>query len=214
MKDNKYIDSKLYTTYIFNQKNPYYLSIPKESFDTYELYISFPNNNNKTKIKELNDILIKTNPKVIHLICNLNREEIDEFSTYNDNKTNLYKMLQKKIYKMLANTYDFLKKKNLKIALPVKMIKQDDSDTKLINWLEIDDKNLFKGIKYQKIKNNYNELIFSGTKAIPFINIPKENNTKVKKLSKNSNGYSKICFIIIATAWIIIGISIFSLIIK
>lgn len=210
MKDNTYINTVLYTIYKFQNKNPYYLTIPKTEQDEYELYVSFrQEKTSKAKIKELNDILVRTNNKAIHLICNIKKTDIDEFSTYNDNKVALYKLLQKRIYRQLAKTYDYLKDKNIKVKIPVFFIKQNNNDTKLINWLEIDDHKLIKGLKYEKIRKAYNELIFSGTMVIPFLNNKENRNTEI--ITKTYTKYYILLTIIIA---LIVGIGIANLLIK
>ncbi len=183
MSETPYINGSLYQTYRFNPKKPFYLTIPKADFDEYELFISFPDEGeaNPAKIKEMNDILIRTHKNAIHLICNIKRSDINEFSEYNDNKVALYQRLQNKLFRILASTYDYLKKQNKKIKIPITAIKQNDGDTKLINWLEIEAPRLIKSVDFKKIRRAYNENIFSGTMAIPFINHSPARSNKQKR---------------------------------
>ena len=210
-----YINDSLYKTYRFNDKNPFYLTIPNEPFDEYELYLSFPDENpNPAKIKQLNDIIIRTNPQAIHLICNIKRSNIDEFGEYNDNRVALYKQLQRRLFGILASTYEYLKKKNKAIKIPIQAIKQNDADTKLINWLEIERPSLIKGIDYSKIKKAYNANIFSGTMAIPFIT-KKDSAPKVRRrLWQREKGYTKFHLVLTLVGSLIFGITIAKLLIK
>ena len=234
--NNIYSNNPLFTMYVFHDDITYYLSIPKEEYKEYEIFVSFPSKdinslNGKDKaeeIRRINDMLIRIKPNTIYLLCCLSRNEIEEFASYNDNKTNLYKRLQHKFLKVLSKSFDELKNKTIKF--PISLIKQDEFDSKFIDWLEINMNSYLKSSKLLEIKQAYYDLIFnettvfnpidsssgtSNTKSDSPSTVSKEN-IKVKKLVPPSQkGFTTIHAIYLTISLsLIIGISIAYLLIK
>ena len=234
--NNIYSNNPIYTMYVFHNDITYYLSIPKEEYNEYEIFVSFPTKdinsltgkNKVEEIRRINDMLIRTKPNAIYLLCCLSNNELEEFASYNDNKTNLYKKLQQNFFKSLSHAFDELK--NKKIKFPVNLIKENEFDSKLIDWLEIDMSTYLKSIKFNDIKQAYYDLIFNETMAFKPIDsssgtpntrtggpitVAKEN-VKVKRLVPSSKkGFTTIHAIYLTIFLsLIIGISIAYLLIK
>ena len=220
IRQKPYIVHSLYNVYALANNN--FLAIPKSLHDEYELYVGFPTidlkkastEDKQTEVRKLADLLSKINNHAIYLLCNINKEMIAEFAIYNDTKIGLYGALREKTYEYLQNAYNFLDKYNYKIKLPINVVKQNNDDTKLIDWFEVNYSKLIKGIKYEKLKSIYNELIFSGTMALPFLKTPKPEKTKVKVRRRNHYGYTKIYLLLTLAISLIFGIEIAYLLIK
>ena len=230
MEKNKkvYLTNSKYTIYEFQDDTKYYLSIPKEKQEDYQIFVSFPNKDidslkpedKEQEIRSINDMLIKTEPNAIYLLCCLSKNEIEEFASYNDSSSSFYKRLQHKVLKTLSKTFDNLK--NITYIFPVCLIKQNEFDSKLIDLLEINAGSYLKSIKLTDIKQNYYDLIFNETMAFQPIDptsggptISKDN-VKVKKLIPPSKkGFTTIYNISLTILLsLIIGIGIAYLLIK
>lgn len=209
-----YMQNNKYTVYKLSEKDTsYYLSIPKKIDNKSNLFLCFPNEELKEQqIKAINDMLIKIDQNSVFLLCNISWEDINEFSIYNDGKVNLYRKLHNKILSVIRSSFNILNDMGTEIKTPITAIKQNDKDSKLIDWLEINLGKNIKSIKYSTIKKKYNDIIFNETSAFPIIN----NDTKTKKLVLDSkSGFSNVISLsLLLFISFVIGIGITYLILK
>lgn len=226
----------------------YYLCIPLNHTETYEMFIGFPKKDLKglpkeeikDEIREISDMIHTINKSGIYAIPTIDLSELEEAAKDNDNK--LYNELLKKIQSMTFDINNNLSKTdihNQSIHQVISIIKQTESDTLFINWLEMNMPNFIHGITLDELKKAYYSKIISGkvhnneydkknimedpTKEINEnqneLTNTKEN-SKVRRLvppkdNNNYHGFNSIQFIILTLIIsLIAGISIGYLIIK
>lgn len=155
-----------YTIYQFNNKNAqnYFLSVPDEYVENYQLFIGFPNKDLKDKpqkeiieeFKEMNNLLNGINKEGIYIIPDISPKELEEAAKENDNKK--FNQILNKLTPMISEAYQTLisyntAKKN--IDQVTNFIKKTESDRKFVDWLEINMPNFIHGITYEEIKKQY-----------------------------------------------------------
>lgn len=149
--------------YTIYRNNQYFLCIPKEYNSFYHVFMSFPtkdlhNLNEEELIKEIRKIADSINAiykngiyvlpiiPLIHLIEAANENDDKE---YNKILNNIIQPITYDIYKMFSSP-------QTKVSQIIKMIKQNDIDTKLIGWLSMKlSNNFIKEITFEE--NNQEE---------------------------------------------------------
>lgn len=196
-KESEY---KIYELYN-NKAESYYLTIPNNDIDTFEIYVAFPKKDISSlsqeeiinEIKEINDLVIKSNPSSIYILPNIKVSELTDAANENDFK--LYNELLSHIHTTLSDTYDKIgKHKNIKQKIT--FIKQTNSDSKFINWLETNMNNYINSISINSLKRNNTK----EKEEIKSNNILEQTNPKTKKLTPeklNNHGFSNFINIIL-----------------
>lgn len=202
--------------YIICSNKNYYLCIPKEESDFYHIFMSFSmlnlkKLNEEELIYEIRKIADSVNSSYSNGICVLpiiNPSILKEAANENDDK--LYnEILNKYIHPVTADLYNKFQHNNTNVSQKIKMIKQNDVDSKLIGWLSLKLGNDFiKEILFESPKvesDNAVELMESMFKAngnsLIFVDYT---NNKKKRYNESydtlqpvfSPGFSKLGFII------------------
>lgn len=208
-----------FNNYFRNASGNFYLSVPDDYVENYQLFLRFPNKDLKDvpakeiieDFKKMNDLLQGINKEnAIYILPDISPNELEEASKENDNKKfneilNKLKLMIPVAYQALTG-YNTAKKS---IEQVIEFVKKTESDRKFVDWLEINMPNFIHGITYEELKKQYYERtkyanIFdkpleekNPDESIPKIN--SENGTyeqtktnakvKVKKLTPRSNNY-------------------------
>lgn len=149
----------------------YYLCIPDNHTETYEMFIGFPKRDLRglskeeiaDDIREINDMIHAINKSGIYAIPNIDLAELEEAAKDNDDK--LYNELLRKIQSMTFDINNKLNKDdihNQSIHQVISIIKQTESDTKFINWLEMNMPNFIHSVTLDKLKKAYYSKVISG----------------------------------------------------
>lgn len=158
-----------YTIYQFQNKNAYnyFLSIPDQYANHYQMFIGFPkkdlkNSSKKDIINEIDDIkkmITSLNKDGIYLLPDIPISELEQAALENDGKK-YNKLLTEIINPMIFETYQTLSSYNTAertINQVIILVKQTESDRKFIDWFEINMPNFIHGITYEEIKKYYYE---------------------------------------------------------
>ena len=215
-----------------NDSLTYYLSMPNKDINTCQIYLGFPTlemsildkEQEIAEISRLSDIIHKINPNGLYLFCNLPYGELHEASNDNDNR--LYTILLNKLHLITKDLYDTVSiNNNVTINPQIYGIKQNNDDTKFIDWLEIQLNGFINGVTYKSLAKSYKKEITSqddgnsdlGTKTMDG-NINTKSSGKAKKLVKpntSRKGFSSFPFILlILSISLVLGISFAYLLIK
>ena len=156
-----------YSIYQFGNVNAYnyYLAIPNEYNSTYQLFIGFPQKEFKyTKkediIKEIDDIkkmVSAMNKDGIYVLPDIPLEKLKDAAKENDNKK-FSQLLNNTIQPIISDIYLRIKSydnASRTVDQLIYFVKQSESDTKFVQWLEINLPNFVKGISYNEIKKYY-----------------------------------------------------------
>lgn len=155
-----------YTIYQFRvDKYNYFLAIPDEYTDTYQMFIGFPKKDFKDTpkdeiISEIDDIkkmIAGINKNGIYIIPDIPLDMLYEASLENDNKK-FEQILNDVIKPIIQDAYTIMKdygSKDRTINQVINWIKQTESDTKFIQWIEINMPNFAYGITIDDLKNYY-----------------------------------------------------------
>ena len=166
--DNYSLYAKTDTYSIFqcdNDKSNYYLAIPNEPTDAYQLFVGFPQNDFRYSKKEdiineihnVKKIIPSINKNGIYILLDIPLDRLEDAALENDNKM-FSKLLNNTIQPLISDVYLKLKQydSNEKtIDQLIYFVKQSNNDTKFIQWLEINLPNFIRGISYDEIYNNY-----------------------------------------------------------
>lgn len=232
----------------------YFLCIPDNQVDNYELFIGFPKKDLKElpkdevieEIKGINDMVYSLNNNAIYALPSIDVTELEEAALENDNKRS-YNQLFRKVQSMTVDINKKISSINnheQSINQVITIIKQTESDSKFIQWLEMNMPNFIHGITLSELRNHYyannqpekvdgpvlekEEIMdIPVEKEINYEVLNKEENdqskdntnNKVRKLvpqKKNNNfGFSNMSFILmVLTISLLVGISIGYLIIR
>jgi len=229
--DNLFFQNEKYSIYKCNINNlSYYLSMPNIDVSEYQMFIGLPTEN----------IINLENDKISDIINNINnfipdtyingilvlpciKDTVIEEAAY-ENDRRLYTKLFNKIHAITNDVYNKFTENNIKLKEKIFFIKQNDNDSKFIDWLEINMNGFIESIDCKKkqiyfvndtnqdddssITNNNNNTNSNGNDY---------NNVKIKKLTskKKNSGFSTFSFIIfVLITSIFLGINIASLFIK
>lgn len=204
-----------YSIYELNANNSltYYLSMPNKDINNCQLYLGFPtlemntydNELTITEINKMAEIIHKINPNGIYLFCNLPFNELYEASNDNDDK--LYGILFNKLHIITKDAYDAISTNNDVFVNPkILAIKQNNIDTKFVDWLEIRLNDFIDGITYKSLLRELTTIQDDGnsdfgTRSNNGGSITNtKSDVKVKKLVKpqtGRKGFSSFAFIIL-----------------
>ena len=147
---------KNYTIY---KNNAYYICIPAYPCNFYHIFMGFSNKDLNSlpeselleEIRKISDSVNISYPNGIYVLPIINSKLYNEATTENDDR--LYnKLLINIIQPITYNIYSLLSTQNMRVSQTIKMIKQNDQDSKLIGWLSIKLGNTF--IKEITFNNN------------------------------------------------------------
>ena len=155
-----------YTIYQFSNANSnYFLSIPDEYADTYQLFVGFPEKDLQyvpkkdivAEIDKIKKMVSAMNKDGIYVLPDIPLEELKEAAKENDNKK-FDKLKNNRIQPIISDIY--LRIKNFDNAQRtvdqlIYFIKRTESDTKFVQWVEISLPNFVKGITYEQLKRYY-----------------------------------------------------------
>ncbi len=205
----------------------YYLSIPNRNFDYCQLYLGFAKNDLNSPDKEtiineittITDIVFGNDTEAIYIHLNIPNNRLTEAANVNDNF--LYEQLLSTIHQITSNCYQTINENNnVTISNTLYLIKQDNEDIKLINWLELRLNNFVVGIDINKLKANIQTNEGGGTpkgfSGNGIANTNTKNNVLVKKLvppKAGKHGYTTFTLIVLIIA-IILGIGLAYLLIR
>ena len=164
-KQNGFEFAKLngYTIYQFTNTdaNKYFLAVPDEYVGTYQIFVGFPqrdlrNASRDEIISEINGIremISAINRDGIYVLPDIPLEELENAANKDD-----FSLLLKKVQAIISDCYLRLKNFNNSkdtIDQLIRFVKQSETDSKFIMWLEINFPNFTKGISYDEIKKYY-----------------------------------------------------------
>ena len=200
-KENLYAKENNYNIYelVTNKENTpilYYMCTPNNKpKSNINIYIGFPNINltNSSKedidneIKEIADMTSSIDNSSIYLMCNIDYKKIKEAA--NDNDNIMYNDILNDLSAITHNAYEIINKENdKKINQVITAIKQNENDSKLIDWLELKLNGFIDNIKIKDLRKKYYDIVIMNTSIINLdeINesIKKDNNTTLNNNSK------------------------------
>ena len=132
---------KNYTIY---KTNTYYICIPAYPCNFYHIFMGFSQKDlinlpEEELIKEIRTISDSVNfsyPNGIYVLPIISPKLYQEATSENDDR--LYnKLLNTIIQPVTFNIYSLLSSQNTRVSQTIKMIKQNDNDTKFVGWLSI-----------------------------------------------------------------------------
>ncbi len=202
-----------------NDSLTYYLSMPNKDIDSCQLYLGFPTldmsildkNQFTEEISRFSKVIHTVNPNGLYIFCNLQYNELHEAS--NDNDDRLYTILLNKLHLITKDVYDAVSiNNNVTINPQIYAIKQNNDDTKFIDWLEIRLNGFITSLNGKKLLKEYSSISKNnvldetgnsdfGTRGFSgdgFSNT--KSDVKVKKLVKpqsGKKGFSSFAFIIL-----------------
>lgn len=220
-----------YTVYA---NNGYYMCISDLDNDNYQLFIGFtekdlnslPKEEIIMEIRKISQLINSVNSSGIYVLPVISPLELEQAASENDDKK-FNDLMTQKIQPITNEIYTRLKSKNKNLHYVINMVKQNDTDRKFIDWLDMklmrDGIDYIQDIEYEKLKENYqrNQKVVSldrevalaqdnvhtsGIKPIDRtyenIEAPSKSNQLVRRLVKpnqqvNSSGFSNIGFIVI-----------------
>lgn len=130
------------TNYTIYQNNNYYICLPNKYCTFYHLFMGFSFKDlNKLSEEELikeirliGDSVNVAYPNGIYVLPIINPDLLIEATNENDDR--LYnKILNKKIQPITHEVYSLFSNRNTQVSPVIKMIKQNNMDTKLIGWI-------------------------------------------------------------------------------
>ncbi len=130
--------------YLICSNKNYYLCIPKEECDFYHVFMSFSMLELKKlseeelvyEIRKIADSVNATYKNGICVIPIIKPSILKEAANENDDK--LYNdILNKYIHPITSDIYSKFQNYNMSVSQTIKMIKQNDIDTKLVGWLSL-----------------------------------------------------------------------------
>lgn len=130
--------------YSIFQFNNYYLCMPKEDSNFYHVFMGFsdkdlPNLQKDELIKEIRKIGDSINiayKNGIYVLPIILPKKLKEAATENDDRS-YNKILNNIIQPITYEVYSLLSSKKLRVSQTIKMIKQNDIDKKLVNWISL-----------------------------------------------------------------------------
>lgn len=147
----------------------YFLCIPNDYVDTYQLFVGFPKKDlryapKREIVEEINEIakmLAAINKNNTYLLPNIPVAELEDAAKENDNKK-FSRILNTQVQPMLyeANrvlrSYDTAERT---VNQVINFVKQTESDTKFIQWLEINLPNFIHGVTYDELRKYYYDMV-------------------------------------------------------
>ena len=157
-----------YTIYQFNNKydQNYFISVPDEYLESYQLFLSFPDKDLKEKpqkeiiqeFEQMNALLKGINRNGIYMLPDISPNELIEATKENDFKK--FNQVLNKLKPMIYEAYQTLINYNTakkSINQVIEFVKKTESDRKFVDWLEINMPNFVYGITYDELKKQYYE---------------------------------------------------------
>lgn len=244
INDNLFIQDENHLIYKYDINNiSYYLCIPSNKYDSYQMFVAFPTKNinglDKDEISNLINNVNTTTSSIsknsILVIPCIDYSLLEEAAHENDHR--LYVRLFNKIHEITNNVYKKIVKENSKLEQVIIFIKQNSNDSKFIDWLEINMNGFIKGMNFNnnlsyQFEDNSSLGIddtlqdddwttYGSRGGIGSTNNEKtisNSNIKTKKLAppkKRSSGFSTFTFItLVLTISTLLGIGIGYLLIK
>ena len=130
--------------YSIYMNDNYYLCFPNGNNNFYHVFISF-STTNLTKlsneelileIRRISDSIYSIYNNVVYIIPIIEPSILEEVSSENDDR-GYNKLLKKYIQPVTLSVYGKLISKNYYVSQIIKMIKQNDVDTKIVGWLSM-----------------------------------------------------------------------------
>lgn len=137
--------------------NIYYLCIPNNNEIEYEIFCglnkdNIPNDEIVNNVCNIYDKITKDKKNIIYVGTIIEIANLMEAASDNDGK--LYNILLDRIHQTVKHAYEnIIKEKLAAISNIITMVKQDEDDTKFINWLESNMPSLIHSVSLRS--NNY-----------------------------------------------------------
>lgn len=209
----------------------YYLCVPNQIVEIYQLYVGFPKSNlmNCSKdevineIKNVYDHIYKKYNASLYALPNIDSREINEAASENDHK--LYANLFDKIQSMTADINNIMNKNKNKLNQVISFVKENESETKFVDWLEIKLPKFIQGVnisRKKKVNNTSTDTldsvsVNSSKSVVMDTPVITNNNVKTKKLTPKgkTTGFSSLSILtLILSISLVVGIAISYLMIK
>ena len=130
--------------YSIYRNDNYYLCVPNIEQRFYHVFIGFSlkdlNNLSHEKriieIRKISDSIFAAYKNCVYILPIIEPAFLEEITSENDDR-GYNKFLKNNIQPITLSVYTILMKKNARVSQIIKMIKQNDIDTKLVNWLSL-----------------------------------------------------------------------------
>ena len=129
-----------------NSLGGYFLCVPDDYVDSYEMFVSFPTRNLSSltkeqviqEIRDINIMIREISKSSLYLLPNFNLNELEEATR--DNDDHLYEKLFEKLHSVTFDVHKKIKSDEVKKKSQyqvINVIKQTENDAKFTSWLEI-----------------------------------------------------------------------------
>ena len=205
--------------YSIYKNNNYYLCVPNVEHRFYHVFLGFSLLNLESisnekliiEIRKIGDSIFSVYKNSVYVLPIINPTTLLEATSENDDHA-YNKILKNLIQPITFSVYSMLIKKNVSVSQIIKIIKQNDVDKKLIDWLSLKlGDNFVKEITFEESEifstipvENYNN--FDSNEPDEFISIDYQNDMiwlkkEEEKISETlkpvfSPGFSNLSFII------------------
>lgn len=147
----------------------YFLCIPNDYVDSYQLFVGFPKkdlryaskNEIVEEVNEITKMLAAINKNNTYLLPNIPILELEEAAKENDNKK-FSKILNTQVQPMIYEANRILRSYDTAdrtVNQVIEFVKQTESDTKFVQWLEINLPNFIHGVTYDELKKYYYDMV-------------------------------------------------------
>lgn len=130
--------------YSIYRNDNYYLCVPNIEHRFYHVFIGFSLRDLKNlshekriiEIRKISDSIFAAYNNCVYILPIIEPTVLEEITSENDDR-GYNKILKNTIQPITLSVYTTLMKKNARVSQIIKMIKQNDVDTKLIDWISL-----------------------------------------------------------------------------